>query len=354
LRRVSIFISNLDRGGAEKQALILAKCLNPYYEVDILIFYPENQYLQFIEENKLNIITLKGSVIKKLYSLLKYFRINRDTVLFNYSPINNALGTIIGKLAGIRKIYCGIRSAGFVTAYYKVFIQKIICNRYSDLVIANSFESLKNYSEAGFNVNKFKVIHNCIELPDFQENNYKGRYINILTISRFINFKGIDCSIRAIEYLITKYPYLRREIRYKLVGYGLLQDAIENQISASQLKDIISIHDGRKDVTGHYKDSHIYLSTSLTEGLSNSIMEAMSFSLPVVATDVGDNRFLVKEGINGYLCNVNDYISIAEALYKIISDENTRNRFSSMSLSTIRENFSTDIFTQEYLKLVEN
>jgi glycosyltransferase involved in cell wall biosynthesis len=42
----------------------------------------------------------------------------------------------------------------------------------------------------------------------------------------------------------------------------------------------------------------IYLSTSLFEGLSNSIMEAMVAGLPVIATDVGDNKYLVKDGFN--------------------------------------------------------
>lgn len=46
----------------------------------------------------------------------------------------------------------------------------------------------------------------------------------------------------------------------------------------------------------------IYLSTSLFEGTSNSIMEAMNADLPIVATNVGDNGLLVKNEINGFLC----------------------------------------------------
>ena len=353
MRRISIFISNLNRGGAEKQALLLAKYLTPYFETDILTFYPGNQYKEFIEKNDLSIIALKGLVIRKLYDLYKYFKKNTDTVLFNYSPINNIFGTIIGKIAGISKNYCGIRSANFVIQYYKIIIQKFACNKYSDLIITNSYESLKKYGEVGFKLNKFKVIHNCVELPDFNRINDRSQYINILTVSRFIKFKGIECSIKAVEYLLTRYPQLRSKVKFRLVGYGFLETEIESLISELKLNDVITIYNGKEDITRHYKESHIYLSTSLTEGLSNSIMEAMSFSMPVVATDVGDNRFLIKEGINGYLCKVNDYISVAESLYNIISNVDIRKRFSSMSLNLIKDNFSPDVLINEYFKLIE-
>ncbi|NJK98226.1 MAG: glycosyltransferase family 4 protein [Bacteroidales bacterium] len=68
--------------------------------------------------------------------------------------------------------------------------------------------------------------------------------------------------------------------------------------------------------------------TSIEEGLSNSIMEAMSFGLPIVATSAGDSEYLVKDNFNGYICKAGDSSDLAEKLYRLISDEDLRNQFS--------------------------
>ena len=55
--------------------------------------------------------------------------------------------------------------------------------------------------------------------------------------------------------------------------------------------------------------------SSDSEGMPNSIMEALNFSLPVVSTDAGDANFLVKDGVTGFLVPIKDYKMLAEKLY---------------------------------------
>jgi glycosyltransferase involved in cell wall biosynthesis len=352
MKRISIFIRNLSRGGSEKQALYLAKSLNPYYKVDVLIFFPEIHYEQFIVENNINVIVLKGPFLNKLVFLYKYLKKEKNTALFNYLPINNILGTLIGKIAGIKLIFCGIRNADFVTSYYKLILQKYICCWFSDLIIANSYESLKKYGEVGFDIKKIKVIHNCIEIPNEIKSRKSRDQINILTVSRFVEFKGVSTAIKAISYLVGKYPELRVKLKYNLVGYGILEKQLREQILNLELEDVINIYDGTGNVTEFYSNADIYLSPSLTEGFSNSIMEALSYRLPVIATDVGDNRYLVKGGVNGILCRVNDHRMIAESLYHMISNENLMRSFSEKSMEIIQENFLEDVFVQNYQSLL--
>jgi glycosyltransferase involved in cell wall biosynthesis len=354
VKRVSIFIRDLSRGGSEKQALYLAKSLNPYYEVDVLIFYPEIHYGQFILENNINVIELHGSFLNKLIVLYNYLKKEKSTALFNYLPINNILGTIIGKLARIQLIFCGIRSAGLATSYYKLILQKYICNWFSDLIIANSYESLKKYGESGFDVKKIKVIHNCIEIPNEIKPRITRDYYNILTVSRFVEIKGVSIAIQAIGYLVGKHPEVRTKFKYNLVGYGILEKKLRKQILNLELEDVINIYDGTENITEFYSNADLYLSTSFSEGFSNSIMEALSYALPVVATDVGDNRYLVKEGVNGFLCRVNDYRMIAGALHHMISNENLIRRFSEKSMDIIQESYMENAFVQNYQRLLNH
>ncbi len=352
MKRISIFIRSLSRGGAEKQSLLLAKCLNPYYEVNVLSFYPNNQYEQFILDNNIHVIFLQGSFLNKLVFLYKYFKKEKETAIFNYLPINNIFGTLTGKLAGVKHIYCGIRNADYVTEYYKLILQKMICNNFSKYIITNSFESLLKYGEAGFRADKIKVIHNCIEIPDILPVKNINETFIVLTVTRFVDFKDIGTAIKAVHFLVNKYPQWRKKIKYYLVGYGSLEQNLKLQVKNLKLNDVIEIYDGNRDVTNYYLKANTYLSTSLSEGLSNSIMEAMIYSLPVVATNAGDNRFLVKDGENGFLCDTKDYKSIGESIFKIISNEEIHRKFGEMSLKIIKESFSTDAFTRNYLELI--
>ena len=108
------------------------------------------------------------------------------------------------------------------------------------------------------------------------------------------------------------------------------------------------------DVAEIVKETESPLSTSLFEGLSNSIMEAMEFSLPIVATDVGDNKELIVSGKNGFLTNVGDIEDISTKLLKLIVDDKLRVQMGLNSYIYLKDNFSIEKFKQRYIELIEN
>ncbi|MBO7272587.1 MAG: glycosyltransferase family 4 protein, partial [Bacteroidaceae bacterium] len=101
------------------------------------------------------------------------------------------------------------------------------------------------------------------------------------------------------------------------------------------------------------RDADIYLSTSLFEGTSNSIMEAMNWSLPVVATNVGDNNHLVIDGVNGTLHPIGDAKGMAESIANLLTNYELRKEYGLASNKNLRENYSMEIFEKRYLKLIE-
>ncbi len=99
-------------------------------------------------------------------------------------------------------------------------------------------------------------------------------------------------------------------------------------------------------------DCDIYLSTSLFEGLSNSIMEAMVAGLPIVATDVGDNKYLVKDGFNGFLVPCKDVNGIVEKLELLSESADMRDNFGNNSRILIKNKFSQGKLLENYLNLL--
>ena len=98
----------------------------------------------------------------------------------------------------------------------------------------------------------------------------------------------------------------------------------------------------------YYRSADIYLCSSRFEGLSNTVMEALSFSLPVVATNVGDNDQLVIEGRNGFLVSDSKAELFVEPLAQLLSSAELRNRMGAQSYEIIRDNYNSGIFLEAY------
>ena len=82
-------------------------------------------------------------------------------------------------------------------------------------------------------------------------------------------------------------------------------------------------------------------------------MEALNWSLPVVATNVGDNDQLVIDGENGYLHPVGDATGLATSLCRLLDSIELRNKMGVKSNQNLRENYSMEIFEKRYLELIE-
>jgi glycosyltransferase involved in cell wall biosynthesis len=97
----------------------------------------------------------------------------------------------------------------------------------------------------------------------------------------------------------------------------------------------------------------VYVLSSHTEGLSISLLEAMSTRRPVVATEVGGNPEIVNDGINGLLVRENDVDHLAESLIKTLSDNIFSERLSKAARETVVELFSLKTMADHYQRLYQ-
>ncbi len=194
------------------------------------------------------------------------------------------------------------------------------------------------------------MIHNSITRPDSPASLKNGDNLNIITVARFVKAKDFKDLAARFQSMITRNP--DQSIRYIIVGYGPEEPRIRSLISSLGLGKKVDLVINPPNVGDFLKSSDIYLSTSLFEGLSNSLMEAMVEGLPIVATNVGDNRFLVKDGYNGYLLPVKDVEQITLRLETLVKSSELRNTFGMNSLELISESFNEEKLLTGYLQLI--
>ena len=226
-------------------------------------------------------------------------------------------------------------------------MEKWAHNYWATGTIYNCYSGADYFGQLGFRKDKNIVIPNCF--PDIAEPIIRDRYSQktIITVGRFDPQKDYETLIKSVALLD------REDYRLCIVGYGILEKQIREWTERYGIKDKTDIYIKPDNVPELERNADIYISTSLFEGTSNSIMEALNWSLPVVATNVGDNDQLVIDGENGYLHPVGDATGLATSLCRLLDSIELRNKMGVKSNQNLRENYSMEIFEKRYLELIE-
>ena len=99
------------------------------------------------------------------------------------------------------------------------------------------------------------------------------------------------------------------------------------------------------------QNTDIFICTSNSEGGPIALWEAMSMNIPVVSTKVGGALQYIKNGFNGYLCNISDSKNISNKIHKLILSSKLRNKIGFNARKTIQKNIDSSKITKKYEKL---
>lgn len=350
MKNICIFTNTLLSGGAEKQAVLLTKVLNKKYNVWLAVYYAdeiEQKFLDILKENNLKTIFLNGSHLKRCFSFYKFLRRESIDIIFSYLLTTNLIGGLIGKIAGVKRTIGGIRNSEFSKG--KLFIQKILQNYINNFTIYNNNRGFKELSLKGFRNRKAVVISNAFELTTKPILRKKHDHITIISVGRFENQKDYYTAIKAVRRLREEF----KKFTYIIIGYGKLENQIHDWINKFNTSDYIQVIINPPNLNEYYEQADIYLMTSIFEGLSNTVLEVMSFSLPLVVTDVGDNDRLVVDGENGFLCNPQNSNQIADCLLKLCLSYDKRIKFGKRSYEILKENHSYEKLQKKYINFIE-
>ncbi|MBI9061711.1 MAG: glycosyltransferase family 4 protein [Marinilabiliaceae bacterium] len=351
-KTIGIVIRSLKIGGAEKQSVLLAKSLAAHYRVFLFIQYPiiETQLNDYIQNSSIHLILLRGNFLQKIRALKNKVRKANITHLFAYLSSDNVLAALAAFQNKNCKIFGGIRSSRL--PWHKYMVLKFLHQSLQEATIFNNHSGRNHFLKKGFKTSKSIVIPNCTDFKSVPKQEGSSHdTIYIISVGRFVSAKDYPTSIEAIKRLVTNDPKVK--IKYIIIGFGKLELEIRNLISSNKLSKHIEVVINPDNLKDYYNKADIYLCSSDFEGLSNSIMEALSFHLPVIATHVGDNPQLVKHNHNGILIPKGDPDAISDAILQLYDDEKKRLLFGTLGFKLLQENYSPQKFTDRYISLIE-
>ncbi len=201
-----------------------------------------------------------------------------------------------------------------------------------DLVITMGTGAVQFFSERGLAA-RYEVVSGGIDHERFAARPLAVRPANdLILVGRLVEIKRVDIFLHALRHVADRLP----NIRALIVGDGPLRPMLEQLSAELGLVDRVTFTGQRADVGELLQQSQVFALTSDSEGLSLSLMEAMTCGLPAVVTDVGDLADLVQDGVNGYRVPPRATGQLADALLALLSNPPRMARFSEAARTAAR------------------
>ena len=163
---------------------------------------------------------------------------------------------------------------------------------------------------------------------------WQNKRIIIMTRA-FNHLYGIHYFLMALPKIINAEP----QTRILLVGTGPLEDELKDMVNSLDINQYVHFTGQVPyDQLSYYLNSaEIYVSTSISDGTSMSLLEAMACGLPVVVSDVPANCEWVKDGVNGYLVPRGKVNSISEKVLALLNDRALAEKMGNINVSIANE-----------------
>jgi len=223
----------------------------------------------------------------------------------------------------------------------------------SDIVVTPS-KHLKNFIvNLGFK-NKIEIINNGVFIPEENTNIFTNDQINITIVSRLVSHKNIEKIIKAISDLNSPL------INLNIIGDGPELNQLQKISLESNNKDNIIFHGklNRDDINHIFLKSDIYIQASNYEGLPHSLLEAMSYGIPVLCTPVGECKEILGNEDRGYILDLPvSKNNIKSKISQIIGEKDIANKKSERGKDFINEKYnltnSFNLYKNLFTRLLE-
>jgi glycosyltransferase involved in cell wall biosynthesis len=293
-----------------------------------------------------------GLDIRLLYDLIGTIKKRRIDVIHAHEFTMSFYSCIAASFTGANVI-CTFHGMNYHSDNFRrQLMMKFIANTSSCVTVS---EKVKNHicNHAKINAHKIVVIENGIKIPtEFSMGSLKKELrlpsdcILAGSVGRLHEIKGHQYFVNAAAELVKKY----RNIYFTIAGDGAERESLFSKINESGLSDRFFLLGTRTDIQNILSSIDIFVLPSLSEGTSLALLEAMSYGLPIVATNVGNNGKLVKNEKNGFLIAPQSPGEISRSISRII--ENAMFEiFRIENKQLVRESYSLDKMMQNYLEL---
>lgn len=368
--RLYTFLTLFGIGGTEKQVVALARLMDDArFEQKFgclrrwgpLLAEMECEYGPIPEYRIRNLHSAR--TLHQQLRLAASLRRQRVQVLHSYNFYANVFSLPAAKLARVPCVVASIRDMGVYLTPRQQYVHKLVC-RLADQIVVNA-DAIKHWLAAqGYSGERITVIPNGVDVnrfssppADLKLRCRLGLPENaqlVLMLARLNPEKGIEYLLRAAARVSPRFP----QAYFLIVGEGFTNRAGEfvsdteyqrrlvNMVASLGIGERVRFTGLITDIPPLLAQASVSVLPSLSEGLSNTLLESMAAGVPVVATRVGGTPEAISDGEHGLLVPPKDDAALAEAIGAILADAELARRLGSQARARAVQRYSLERMVQ--------
>lgn len=369
MRNVCFLIPAFYGGGAERVMLNVLRHLDRSRFSPLLVLLVEKGPLLSDLPMDIRILTIRkdgnGFLLKLLdsYKLAKLLDEERPDILISFMWYTNAI-TLLARFLGkirIRTIISERTSTVSYEDFLSNFIRGVVIRflyPFADTIIAPSYGiKRKLVNDSGISKEKVIVIHNPVDIrtirvkaeEGLEHTWYQGGKNTLIAVGRLGREKGFAYLLRTVSLLSSE----GIDCKLVILGEGKERENLLGLAKKLGIEEKVCLAGFQSNPYKYLSRSTIFVLSSLYEGFPNVLLEAMALGVPSIATrcQTGPEE-IVTDGIDGLLVPPADEKALADAVRRLLLDEDLRKRLGEAGEKRA-EDFSSDKIVKEYEALIE-
>ncbi|MCD6328003.1 glycosyltransferase [bacterium] len=367
--RVLRIITQLSRGGVEaKLAALLPLLKKRGLDVAVCCVKEAGSLAERFEEASIpvHVFPVRSRLHPiDLLRLARFIRKTRIDVVHTHMYASNISGTVAARLANVPVIISNVHNVGKFKSSRQVRTDRLL-SRFRSATVCVSERVRSDYmATTGLSGESMSVIYNGVNTELFkprslweaanpgismrlrQELGIGQDERVIVAAGRLIPQKSPELLIHALKEVRESCP----NARLLLLGSGELRDALVALANELGLGNAVVFAGYREDAAELFSAADVFVSSSVKEGFSNVLVEALASGLPAVVTDVGGNREALTDGEQGFLCEAS-VGALTQCLTRILGDSALYERMSKSARSRAMT-FGLDKMADQTVSLYE-
>ncbi|GAB4554281.1 MAG: glycosyltransferase [Geothermobacteraceae bacterium] len=353
--RVLHIVLGLNTGGLEKFVSDLVRLQNKTVMPEILCLSAGNGGSEFLPDAPVTRWGNREGVRPALaFKIARHVRAKGFHLVHTHNPSPHLYGAVAGRLAGVPVVHTK-HGRNYPKNNRKVWLNRIatLC---SDRIVAVSRDA-ENVCRDVEKVpeRKLRTILNGIDIDTFIPLR-SGLLRSALGCGADTPLVGIVARLspeKQHSLLLDAFQFLHKnqgDCRLVVIGDGVLRGELERLARNRGLSGRVFFLGNRSDVADLIPDLDVFVLSSRTEGISLTLLEAMSCELPVVATDVGGNPEVVVDGVTGYIVPQDAQV-MADRIEDLIRNPEKRKQMGKAGRQRVVEHFSIQRAADQYYEL---
>jgi L-malate glycosyltransferase len=358
--RIGHVVGWLHFGGRENGVVNLVNSLDPnVFDNHIFSFVRDGSLTARVVPGRCKIIEFGeklGGDYRLYFKLARAFRFYKIHIAHTHGWGTLLEGIVGAKLARVPAIVHGEHGTIKDNTRAHIYLQQLMWHAADEVLSVSDALRQKLAQTINFPENRIRVIANGVDVRRFtvardrsgwkRRLNLPSEALTFGTVGRFVPVKCYPVLLEASRLIFDKIPnsYL------VLVGDGPLHEQLVRLARDYKIHNRVRFLGWRSDVPEILNALDVYVLASESEGMSNTILEAMACGLPVVATAVGGNVELVDRA-GGVLVPPYNPKSLADTVSLLLSDPARRETMGSLARRRVEEHFSLEMMAENYARV---